>query len=53
MSEFAAVVLAGGAAPRMGGAAKPAVRVGGTPLLTRVLDAAVGRGPGSSSAHSN
>jgi molybdenum cofactor guanylyltransferase len=40
MSEFAAVVLAGGAARRMGGAAKPAVRVGGMPLLTRVLDAA-------------
>jgi molybdopterin-guanine dinucleotide biosynthesis protein A len=40
MSEFAAVVLAGGAARRMGGAAKPAVRVGGTPLLTRVLEAA-------------
>ncbi len=40
MSEFAAVVLAGGAARRMGGAAKPAVRVGGTPLLTRVLNAA-------------
>jgi molybdopterin-guanine dinucleotide biosynthesis protein A len=39
MSEFAAVVLAGGAARRMGGAAKPAVRVGGTPLLTRVLKA--------------
>jgi molybdopterin-guanine dinucleotide biosynthesis protein A len=40
MSEFAAVVLAGGAARRMGGAAKPAVRVGGTPMLNRVLDAA-------------
>ncbi len=40
MSEFAAVVLAGGGARRMGGAAKPAVRVGGTPLLTRVLEAA-------------
>jgi len=40
MSEFAAVVLAGGAARRMGGAAKPAVRVGGTPLLNRVLEAA-------------
>jgi molybdopterin-guanine dinucleotide biosynthesis protein A len=33
------VVLAGGAATRMGGAAKPARPVGGTPLLTRVLAA--------------
>jgi molybdenum cofactor guanylyltransferase len=39
MSEFAAVVLAGGAARRMGGAAKPALRVGGRPMLTRVLEA--------------
>jgi molybdenum cofactor guanylyltransferase len=38
-SEFAAVVLAGGAATRMGGAAKPARAVGGTPLVTRVLGA--------------
>jgi molybdopterin-guanine dinucleotide biosynthesis protein A len=40
MSEFAAVVLAGGAARRMGGAAKPALPVAGTPLLARVLAAA-------------
>jgi molybdopterin-guanine dinucleotide biosynthesis protein A len=41
MSEFAAVVLAGGAARRMGGAAKPALRVGGRPMLTRVLEATI------------
>jgi molybdopterin-guanine dinucleotide biosynthesis protein A len=41
MSDFAAVVLAGGAARRMGGAAKPARPVGGIPMLTRVLAAAV------------
>lgn len=40
MSEFAAVVLAGGGARRMGGAAKPALPVAGTPLLARVLAAA-------------
>ncbi|MFE2992181.1 NTP transferase domain-containing protein [Streptomyces sp. NPDC059262] len=34
-----AVVLAGGAARRLGGADKPAVRVGGRPLLDRVLAA--------------
>lgn len=39
ISGFAAVVLAGGAATRMGGAAKPAVPVGGSPLLSRVLTA--------------
>ncbi|MYS05028.1 NTP transferase domain-containing protein, partial [Streptomyces sp. SID6041] len=31
-----AVVLAGGAARRLGGADKPGVRVGGRPLLDRV-----------------
>ncbi|MGP4109607.1 NTP transferase domain-containing protein [Streptomyces sp. 4N509B] len=36
---FDAVVLAGGAARRLGGADKPAVRVGGRTLLGRVLDA--------------
>ncbi len=36
---FAAVVLAGGAARRMGGADKPALPVGGQPMLTRVLAA--------------
>jgi molybdopterin-guanine dinucleotide biosynthesis protein A len=39
MSEFAAVVLAGGAARRLGGAAKPELRVAGVALLTRVLRA--------------
>src|SRR5690242_13694950 len=42
MSEVAVVVLAGGAARRMGGAAKPTLRVGGVALLTRVLAAAGG-----------
>ena len=36
---FAAVVLAGGAARRMGGADKPAMPVAGQPMLTRVLAA--------------
>lgn len=36
----AAVVLAGGAARRMGGRAKPTIAVGGRSMLTRVLDAA-------------
>jgi molybdenum cofactor guanylyltransferase len=36
---YAAVVLAGGAATRMGGAAKPTRPVDGTPLLSRVLAA--------------
>jgi len=39
-APFAAVVLAGGTARRMGGALKPARLVGGRPLLRRVLDAA-------------
>ena len=38
---FAVVILAGGAARRVGGATKPALRVGGRPLLNRVLDAVV------------
>lgn len=37
-----AVVLAGGAASRLGGASKPDVVVGGRPLLDRVLDATAG-----------
>ncbi|MEU4209779.1 NTP transferase domain-containing protein [Streptomyces sp. NPDC026206] len=39
MTVYEAVVLAGGAARRLGGADKPAVRVGGRPLLDRVLGA--------------
>ncbi|GAA0810796.1 molybdenum cofactor guanylyltransferase [Spirilliplanes yamanashiensis] len=41
MAGFAAVVLAGGAARRMGGADKPALPVAGQSMLSRVL-AAVG-----------
>ncbi|MBD9701657.1 NTP transferase domain-containing protein [Streptomyces caniscabiei] len=41
---FDAVVLAGGAARRLGGTDKPAVRVGGRPLLDRVLSACAGAG---------
>ncbi|OKJ74029.1 NTP transferase domain-containing protein [Streptomyces sp. CB02460] len=39
MTAYDAIVLAGGAAKRLGGADKPAVRVGGRPLLDRVLAA--------------
>ncbi|NHC44179.1 molybdenum cofactor guanylyltransferase [Motilibacter aurantiacus] len=39
LPAYAAVVLAGGAARRMGGADKTAALVGGRPLLDRVLDA--------------
>ncbi|MZD05491.1 NTP transferase domain-containing protein [Streptomyces sp. SID5785] len=39
---YDAVVLAGGAARRLGGADKPGVRVGGRPLLDRVLMACAG-----------
>ncbi|QYX78790.1 NTP transferase domain-containing protein [Streptomyces akebiae] len=39
---FDAVVLAGGAARRLGGTDKPAVRVGGRALLDRVLNACAG-----------
>ncbi|MFI8188532.1 NTP transferase domain-containing protein [Streptomyces sp. NPDC085946] len=41
---YDAVVLAGGAARRLGGADKPGVRVGGRALLDRVLDACSGAG---------
>ncbi|WP_405807316.1 molybdenum cofactor guanylyltransferase [Streptomyces sp. NBC_00210] len=37
MTAYDAIVLAGGAAKRLGGADKPAVSVGGRPLLDRVL----------------
>ncbi|WP_312034302.1 NTP transferase domain-containing protein [Actinoplanes sp. TBRC 11911] len=39
MGGFAAVVLAGGAARRMGGADKPTLTVAGQPMLSRVLAA--------------
>ncbi|MFD9249059.1 NTP transferase domain-containing protein, partial [Streptomyces bottropensis] len=42
---FDAVVLAGGAARRLGGADKPALRVGGRALLDRVLTACAGAAP--------
>ncbi|MBB5127637.1 NTP transferase domain-containing protein [Streptomyces griseoloalbus] len=41
-AAYDAVVLAGGAARRLGGADKPAVRVGGRALLDRVLAACAG-----------
>ncbi|MEU9298986.1 NTP transferase domain-containing protein [Streptomyces sp. NPDC048269] len=37
--SYDAIVLAGGGAQRLGGADKPALSVGGRPLLDRVLDA--------------
>ncbi|MFB6778740.1 NTP transferase domain-containing protein [Streptomyces sp. NPDC056352] len=39
MTSYDAIVLAGGAAKRLGGADKPALRVGGRALLDRVLAA--------------
>ncbi|MEU9452791.1 NTP transferase domain-containing protein [Streptomyces sp. NPDC048277] len=39
---YDAIVLAGGAARRLGGVDKPSVRVGGRPLLDRVLAACAG-----------
>lgn len=39
MTGFDAIVLAGGRAARLGGADKPALRIGGTTLLDRVLGA--------------
>ncbi|MGW7238884.1 NTP transferase domain-containing protein [Streptomyces sp. NPDC054804] len=39
---YDAIVLAGGAARRLGGADKPSVQVGGRPLLDRVLTACAG-----------
>lgn len=44
MTEYDAVVLAGGAGRRLGGADKPALEVGGRTLLDRVLDACAGAG---------
>jgi molybdopterin-guanine dinucleotide biosynthesis protein A len=42
MNAYDAIVLAGGAARRLGGADKPGVRVGGLALLDRVLHACAG-----------
>jgi molybdopterin-guanine dinucleotide biosynthesis protein A len=42
VTGFAAVVLAGGRARRLGGVAKPALDVGGRPMLARVLAAVAG-----------
>ncbi|MFZ3558604.1 NTP transferase domain-containing protein [Streptomyces sp. BH055] len=42
MNAYDAIVLAGGAARRLGGADKPGVRVGGRALLDRVLHACAG-----------
>lgn len=44
MTTYDAIVLAGGAAKRLGGADKPGVRVGGRALLDRVLGACAGAG---------
>lgn len=43
-TTYDAVVLAGGAARRLGGADKPGLAVGGLPLLDRVLAACAGAG---------
>jgi molybdenum cofactor guanylyltransferase len=42
VAEYAAVILAGGAGRRLGGAGKPLIEVGGRPMLARVLDAVAG-----------
>jgi molybdopterin-guanine dinucleotide biosynthesis protein A len=44
-SRWAAVVLAGGAARRLGGAEKVLLPVGGTPMLLRVIAAVAGADP--------
>lgn len=44
LPPYDAIVLAGGAASRLGGADKPALRVGGRRLLDRVLDAVADAG---------
>jgi molybdopterin-guanine dinucleotide biosynthesis protein A len=46
VTGLAAVVLAGGRAARLGGADKPALIVGGQPLLTAVITAAAAAGAG-------
>jgi molybdopterin-guanine dinucleotide biosynthesis protein A len=45
VTGYTAVVLAGGRARRFGGIAKPAVDVGGRPMLARVLAAVTGADP--------
>lgn len=45
MTPYAAVVLAGGRARRLGGVAKPALEVGGRTLLARVVAAVAGARP--------
>jgi molybdopterin-guanine dinucleotide biosynthesis protein A len=45
VTHLAAVVLAGGAALRLGGRPKPALPVGGRSMLLRVLDAVAGADP--------
>lgn len=45
MGTYAAVVLAGGAARRMGGVDKPALPVGGRPMRDRVLAAVADAAP--------
>jgi len=49
MTEFDAVVLAGGAGRRLGGVDKALVEVGGQDLLTRVLGAVAGAQPSCAS----
>ncbi|MDQ1644151.1 MAG: molybdenum cofactor guanylyltransferase, partial [Cryptosporangiaceae bacterium] len=44
LDSFAAIVLAGGRASRLGGVHKPGLRIGGATLLDRVLAAATGAG---------
>ncbi len=43
-ADFDTVILAGGRAARMGGADKPGLRVGGTPMLVSVAQAAAAAG---------
>jgi molybdopterin-guanine dinucleotide biosynthesis protein A len=45
VTRYAAVVLAGGGARRLGGVPKPTLEVGGRPLLARVLDAVADASP--------
>src|SRR3954454_9245577 len=47
LPPYAAVVLAGGRAARLGGQAKPQLDVGGRALLATVLEAGAGAAPGT------